>query len=60
MDNPIITIEGGICCVPIAVLSIENTTTNLRKLVIEQKTKGNNENNVIITNICNTGFNVCN
>ena len=39
-----------------AVFSKENTIVNLKKQVIQQKTNGNNENNVITVNICNTGF----
>jgi hypothetical protein len=51
MDKPIITIEGGTDCVPIAVFNIENTITNLKKLVIQQNTNGIKENTVITTNI---------
>ena len=49
--NPIITIEGGTCWVPIAVFNIENTTTNLKKLVIQQNTNGKSENTVITISI---------
>ena len=47
---------GGTCCVPKACLRMEKTTTNLKKLVIQLKTNGNNENTVININICKTGF----
>ena len=35
---------------------LENTITNLKKLVIQQNTSGIRENTVMTINICNTGF----
>ena len=56
MQSPIKTIAGGTEFVPIAVFNIEKTITNLKKLVIHIKTKGNKVNIAIVNNNCKTGF----